>query len=205
MSPAPNGQQDDEAEMRSRVQLNVALYAASVLCTCLVVLLTIVWWTGRDDADDAASPAAGVGTDVGGGVVAAVKLADESDQKQTAAQLKAARDMMSAFVNFDYEDVEGSIEAVRSRSTGTFLKQYDAATKAIKKLAEKAEATQVGRVLWAGLVAGDQDSATVIVITSGTVANKATDFEKRSQRLRVQLELVLKDGKWLVDDLQTVA
>lgn len=203
MSPASGGEQDDD--VRSRVRLNIALYAASVLCACLVVLLAIVWWTGRDDADDAASPSAGVGTDVGGGTVSAVKLADESEQKRIAAQLGAARDMMSAFVNIDYEDIDGSLEAVRSRSTGTFLKQYDAASKPIKQLAEKAEATQVGRVVWAGLVAGDQDSATVIVITSGTVANKATDFEKRAQRLRVQMELVLKDGKWLVDDLQTVA
>ena len=40
--------------------------------------------------------------------------------------------------------------------------------------------------------------------TKGTVQNKTTKFEKSVRNFRLQLELVLKDSKWLISDLQIV-
>ena len=72
------------------------------------------------------------------------------------------------------------------------------------KLTQRAQATQTGEVEWAGLVAGDDDSATVIVATSGTVANKLTEFEPVARTYRLQLEVDFVDGRWLTSDLQYV-
>ena len=54
-----------------------------------------------------------------------------------------------------------------------------------------------GEVLWAGVVDVDQDSATVIAATSGTVANQQTDNQPVARNFRLRLDLVLEDGQWL--------
>lgn len=189
-------------EERSRVRLNIGLYAATVLLGCVAVFLLFLHVTS-DDVDDAAV-APDAGEDVGRGVVQPVKQADDAQQERVAAQLAAASDMVTSFVNFDYQDADATIAAVKERSTGTFLEQYEKGAADLKKLATEAKSTMVARVVWAGLVAGDKDSATVIVATSGEVTNKTTDFKEEARNYRIQVELVLEDGAWLTSDLQYV-
>lgn len=191
----------------SRVRLNITLYAATVLLACVAVFLGIV--LNRSDVDlpftgGDADTAQGVGEDVGRGVVTAVKEADSDDQERTAAQIEAATAMVEAMVNLDHKDPDATVEAVQGLATGDFLKQYNSAAADVKKLAVEAQSTMVARVVWAGLVAGDKDSATVIVATSGTVSNKSTGFKERANNYRIQVALVLDKGKWLTQDLQFV-
>jgi hypothetical protein len=44
----------------------------------------------------------------------------------------------------------------------------------------------------------------VIVATTGTVANKVTNFDPTGRSYRLQLDLELVDGRWLTSDLQYV-
>lgn len=201
VTPAPG---TDVEEERSRVRLNVALYAATVLFACLTVLLGVLLWDARDERASGVDIVPGAGKDVGPGVVQAVALADDEDQERVAAQLDAATRMVGAFVNFDHKDPDKTIEAVRDLSTGVFREQYDKGAADLEKLATEAQSTMVARVVWAGLVAGDDDSATVIVATNGTVTNKTTEFEEEARNYRIQVELVLEDGRWLTRDLQYV-
>ena len=62
-----------------------------------------------------------------------------------------------------------------------------------------------GKVLWAGVVDVDKDSATVLAATTGTVANNSTQNKPIVRNFRLQLELVYEDGKWLTRDLQFVS
>ena len=191
----------------SRVRLNITLYGATVLLACVAVFLGIV--LNRSDVDlpftgGDADTAQGVGEDVGRGVVTAVKEADSEDQERTAAQIDAATAMVEAMVNLDHKDADATVEAVQGLATGDFLKQYNSAAADVKKLAVEAQSTMVARVVWTGLVAGDKDSATVIVATSGTVSNKSTGFKERANNYRIQVALVLDKGKWLTQDLQFV-
>ena len=62
-----------------------------------------------------------------------------------------------------------------------------------------------GEVVWIGVVDADDDSATVLAATTGTVANAQTDDEPVARAFRLRLELVLVDGRWLTSDLQFVA
>lgn len=190
-------------EERSRIRLNIGLYAATVLLGCLAIFLLFVHLSD-DDRIDGADVAPGVGLDVGRGTVQEVKLADDEQQERVADQIAAATDMVTAFVNFDYKDPAATIDAVRKRSTGTFLEQYSKGATDLKKLATEAQSTMVARVVWAGLVAGDGDGATVIVATSGNVTNKTTEFKEEARNYRIQVQLVREDGKWLTNDLQYV-
>jgi Mce-associated membrane protein len=61
-----------------------------------------------------------------------------------------------------------------------------------------------GEVLWAGVVDVDEDSATVIAATSGTVANRQTNNQPVARNFRLRLDLVREDGRWLTNDLQFV-
>ena len=190
----------------SRVRLNIALYAATVLCACAAILLgTLMWNASNDRVGGGTEVAPGAGEDVGRGTVQAVSLASEEEQERVAAQLEAASKMVNAFVNFSYDDADATIEAVKSMSTGTFLQQYSKGAADLEKIAAEAKSEMAAGVVWAGLVAGDADSATVIVATSGTVKNKTTKFEEEARNYRIQVELVLEDGRWLTRDLQYVA
>ncbi|MCX6401299.1 MAG: hypothetical protein NTX33_15385 [Propionibacteriales bacterium] len=184
-------------EERSRIRLNIGLYSATVLLGCLAIFLLFVHLRGSDEETD-------VGLDVGRGIVQEVKAADDDQQERVADQIEAATDMVTAFVNFDYRDPAATIDAVRERSTGTFLEQYSKGATDLKKLATEAQSTMVARVVWAGLVAGDGDTATVIVATSGQVTNKTTEFKEEARNYRIQVQLVRENDKWLTNDLQYV-
>ncbi len=145
-----------------------------------------------------------VGEDVGGGTIQAMDAAPQAEQVRAADQIEAATKMANAFLNLQYDEIEANIETVKSLATGAFLRQYTKASEDLAKLTRRAQATQTGEVDWAGLVAGDDDSATVIVATSGTVANKLTEFEPVARTYRLQLEVDLVDGQWLTSDLQYV-
>jgi hypothetical protein len=190
---------------RSRVRLNIALYAATVVCGCVALLLLYVHVSTSDNEVNGTDVVPGAGQDVGRGLVEAVPLADDAEQERTAAQLEAASKMVTAFVNFDYQDPGRTIEAVKSMATGTFLSQYSKGAKDLEKLATEAQSNMVAEVVWTGLVAGDEDTATAIVATSGTVKNKTTNFQPEARNYRIQLELVREGGRWLTKDLQYVA
>jgi Mce-associated membrane protein len=119
--------------------------------------------------------------------------------------IDAATKMSNAFLNLDFEDVDASTEAVLSLATGAFRTQYQQSAEGLKKVATRAKSVQTGEVLWAGVVAADEDSATVIIASTGTVSNKTTKFEAVPRSYRLQLDLTVEDGQWLTRDLQFVA
>ena len=197
-------------ETASRVRLNIALYAATVVLACAAIFLGFViqrsdldlaFW--KNDKADSAAP--GAGEDLGRGVVTAIARADRKDQERVGEQIAAAQRMAVAMTNLDYQDADTAIAAVQAEATGDFREQYGKAAADLKKLAAEAKSTMHGEVVWAGLVSGDEDSATVIVATRGTVANKQTDQQQRTNNYRIQVELVLENGHWLTRDLQFVA
>ncbi|GAA4805111.1 hypothetical protein ACFQ0K_00285 [Nocardioides caeni] len=202
---------DDE---RSRIRLNVGLYVATVALACVAVFLGVLlrhddvdvkFWTADFwSGEKASAERPGEGVDVGRGVVEAVDQAPESDQDRIGEQLAAATRLVDAFANLDHADPAASMDVVRSLATGDFQEQYDKGAAELEELAVKAKSTMVSAVVWSGLVAGDDDSATVIVATSGTVKNKTTKFEEESVNYRIQVQLVRDGDDWLANDLQFV-
>jgi len=187
----------------SRVGLNITLWVVVVLCGALA--LTGAWWLlANDDDTTAASATSRAGERLDDARVEALPMADEAEQHRNAAVIESATKMSNAFLNLDYENVEASTEAVLSLATGPFLAQYEKSTESLTKIATRAKSVQTGEVVWAGLVAADDDSATVIVASSGSVSNKTTDFKAVPRNYRLQVDLVNQDGTWLTRDLQFV-
>ncbi|WP_156391507.1 MULTISPECIES: hypothetical protein [unclassified Nocardioides] len=186
------------------MRLNIALYAAIVIFACMAVLVAIALKSELDSRVDGVDVVPGAGQDVGRGIVQAVPLAKDAEQERVAAQLEAATKMVNAFMNFSYKEPDATIKSVQSMSTGDFLKEYNKGVSGLRKLAGEAQSSMVAEVVWAGLVAGDNDSATVIVATSGTVTNKTTEFKEEARNYRIQVELALVKDRWLTRDLQYV-
>jgi len=193
-----------EAERSSRVGLNVTLWVVVVLCGALAIFGGWALWI--DDGDGLSGDSTSrAGERLGEAQIQAVPLASSDEQERTAAVIDAASKMSNAFLNVDYQDLEASEAAVLSLATGAFRTQYQQSVEGLTKVATRAKSVQTGEVLWAGVVASDEDSATVIVASGGTVSNKTTKFKAVPRPYRLQLDLSFEDGKWLTRDLQFVS
>ncbi len=180
---------------RTRVRLNIVLYAVALLCVAAIGLLGSRIWGEVDDSDGfwdhvgdvvrdpEPETASQAGEKIGDARLEALPLASTEEQERTAAAIDAASKMANVFLNVRYDDVDAYAEAVRELATGDFREQFDKSTEGIEKVAQRAKSVQTGDVLWAGVVAVDEDSATVIVASSGTVANTTTKFKAGSPQL----------------------
>ena len=166
---------------RSRV-LNIVLYAAVLLVACGCVVLGVkAWQTHGERADD------------------------QAEQERYGDVLESARNEAEAFINIRYDKAQDSIDAVAAGATGDFKDQYTKRTDDVRDILRQNRSVMDGKVLWAGVVDVDKDSATVLAATTGTVANKTTNNKPVARNFRLQLDLVYEDGTWLTRDLQFVS
>lgn len=184
------------SDMR-RVRGNALLYVVAMVAAALVVVFAVLLWRELgDDGTPQALPQAGV---------VALDEGPEEEQERFGDVIESATDEATAFVNIRYDDAEASIEAVMAGATGAFREQYAKSTEDVIRILEENKSVMEGEVLWAGVVGIDPDSATVIVATTGTVANNQTDNKPVARNFRLQMELVLEEGRWLTSDLQFVS
>jgi Mce-associated membrane protein len=140
---------------------------------------------------------------VTGGVLLPQWQEARAEVERHDAVLEAATAEVVAFTTLDYRDLEPSVERVLDGATGDFKEQFEASRAQLEALSKENESVSEGRVLEAGVVSMDDDSATVVVVADSQVTNvNATDPQPRHYRL--QLDLVLQDGRWLTADLQFV-
>lgn len=166
----------------SRVRLNIALYVLALLVACACVVGGVVTWRTHGD-----------------------RSSDAAEQERYGDVLASATAEAEAFINIRYDEARESIDKVVAGATGEFRAQYTSSTDGVIEVLEENQSIMDGEVLWAGVVDVDNDSATVIVATTGTVANNQTDNEPVVRSFRLQLELVLEAGRWLTRDLQFVS
>jgi Mce-associated membrane protein len=183
----------------TRVGMNLVLWVVALVtaAACVVVSVAVVRALGDDEP--AALPESGS--------VQVEELAESSadEQQRFGDIIASATDVATAFVNIRYDDAQASIDQVKAGATGAFREQYDKSTGGVIEVIKRNKSVMTGEVLWAGVVSEDEDSATVIVATSGTVANTQTGDKPVARFFRLQLELVKEDDAWLTSDLQFVA
>jgi Mce-associated membrane protein len=175
-----------------RAPLNLALYVVVMVAAALLVVAAVRVF--QDDPGPTSLPVQGV-----------VELDESSaaEQQRYTDIIDAATAEATAMVNISYTDVQAAIDKVLAGATGDFKDQYTAATDALVKLFHDNQSVRKGQVLWAGVVAQDPDSATVILATTGTVATKKS--AAKAENYRVQMQLVSEKGRWLTSDLQFVS
>jgi Mce-associated membrane protein len=178
-SGGPGGGPVKGAESLSR--RHIALYVATVLLACLCIVGAVMAWRTHETRDRA-----------------------QAEQERYGDVLAAATDEAEAFINIRYDDAQDSIDRVAEGATGEFKKQYSSSTEGVLDVLKQEKSVMDGKVLWAGVVDVDQDSATVIAATSGTVANRQTNNQPVARNFRLRLDLVREDGRWLTNDLQFV-
>lgn len=179
MEVAP-GELSDEPV--TRVRLDIVLFTIALLLGCGVVFGGVLVYKEHQDREDAAVA-----------------------QARYGAVLSAARDEVEAFINIDYRDAQASIDAVAAGATGEFAEQYDSSTEGVIQLLEQNQSVMDGEVLSAGVVDLDNDSATVLASTKGTVANKASGGEPVARYFRLKLDLQYVDGEWRTSNLEFVS
>lgn len=206
----------------SRTRLNIVLYVATVLCVCAIGLIGFVTLSAVGDEEDVApdgfwdrtaafvtdrQPAVSdsrAGEEVGDRTITALPEAPEGEQKQRAAVIEAATKMANAFLNISYKTAESTFETVRSMATGAFEKQYNQSTDGLAKVAKRVHSVQKSEVVWAGIDQFDDDSATVLLATNGTVVNDTTHGKAVARNYRLQLGLTYENGRWLTAEVQFV-
>jgi Mce-associated membrane protein len=161
--------------------LNIGLYVLALLLGCGVVFGGVLVVQEHRDRDRAAV-----------------------EQERYGDVLAAARTEVEAFINIDYQQAQESIDAVAAGATGDFAKQYDTATSSVVDVLRRNKSVMDGKVLWAGVVTVDADSATVIAATTGTVANVSTDNRPVARYFRLKLDLQRVDGDWKTANLEFV-
>ncbi|GAA4760417.1 hypothetical protein GCM10023350_53410 [Nocardioides endophyticus] len=164
-----------------RPGLTVVLYAVALLLGCAVVFGGVLIQQEHQDRQRAAA-----------------------EQARYGDVLTAARTEIEAFVNIDYTNAQESIDAVAAGATGDFAKQYDTSTKDVVKILTRAKSVMEGKVLWAGIVDSDSDSASVIVATTGTVANASTDNKPVARQFRIKVDLVREKDAWKTSNVEFV-
>ncbi|HEY0950114.1 hypothetical protein [Nocardioides sp.] len=165
----------------TRVGLNIVLYVLALLLACGVVFGGVLVVQEHRDRDRAAG-----------------------EQERYGDVLASARSEVEAFINIDYRQAQESIDAVAAGATGKFATDYDSRTKNVIEVLERNKSVMDGQVLWAGVTTLDPDSATVIVATTGTVANVSTDNKPVARYFRLKLDLQKVGGAWKTADLEFV-
>ena len=182
MEMAPGGSGDEPVKRAvSRRGLHIGLYVLALLLGCAVVFGGVLVHQEREDRQRASA-----------------------EQERYGDVLAAARKEIEAFVNIDYTDAQSSIDAVAAGATGDFAKQYDTSTKDVVKILTRAKSVMEGKVLWAGVVDVDSDSASVVVATTGTVANTSTENKPVARQFRIKVDLVREDDAWKTSNVEFV-
>jgi Mce-associated membrane protein len=181
----------------SRVGLNLVLYVVALVTAAATVVVAVYSFRALQDDEQTTVPD-----------TAQVESLDEGpaeEQERFGAVIESAATEAAAFVNIRYDDAQASIDKVKAGATGAFREQYEKSTGGVIEVIQRNKSVMTGEVVWTGVVSVDEDSATVIVATSGTVANNQTGDKPVARNFRLQLQLVKQDDAWLTSDLQFVA
>ena len=142
---------------------------------------------------------------VAGGLALGAKWTEARQTEQRyAAVLDAARAEALAFTTLDHRSVDEDTARVLEGATGSFKRQFAASLDQLTELATQNESVSKGKVLSAGVVSADADSARVVVVADSTVSNVNTP-SPQPRHYRIQMDLVRQGDEWLASDLEFVS
>ena len=125
-------------------------------------------------------------------------------QERYGAVLAAADAEATAFVNLRYDRAAEGIRAVAAGATGDFRTHYVRSSRQLAATLQRQRSTLTGHVVSSGVTDVAPDRATVIVATSGTVANRRTGGQEVPRHFRLRLTLLHEGGRWLTSDISFV-
>ncbi|QPP05387.1 hypothetical protein G4Z16_02145 [Streptomyces bathyalis] len=117
--------------------------------------------------------------------------------------LASARQTALNFTSLDYRHYDRDSENVLKGATGEFKRQFRAQTKELTKLVAANQSVSQGRVIEAGIARAGKRSARVLIVADSKVTNTAVK-QGQARNYRLQLDLVLEDGRWKTSDVEFV-
>lgn len=153
---------------------------ATVLLLVSLVLGYLVWGERADRADALA------------------------DQDRYGQVLAAARDHVGLLVDLRHDD-PAALEALADGSTDRLAERYSSETSPLVTAVRREESVSEGAVVAAGVVMISGSTATVLVATDAEVTSRATDGAAEQRDLRLRVDLVREDERWLVDDIEALS
>lgn len=134
----------------------------------------------------------------------AVQLHEHQETEQRNQDiLTAARQSAINFTSLDYRHYDRDSKNVLKGATGEFKKQFSAQTAELTKLVASNKSVSEGQVLDAGIARADERSARVLVVADSKVTNTASP-KGTARNYRLQLDLVLENGRWLTSNVEFV-
>jgi len=137
--------------------------------------------------------------------------AEKADDRAVAVQ-SAASQVMKAFLDVDYRDMDPRVKKVLGLSTGAFKNQYQTAAADLKSQVQAAKTVATGAVLRVGIGDIGDDKAVVYVAADSNVSNTSIEKEKAEGKTadgrryyRFQLTLTKVGDRWLLSDLQGIS
>jgi len=131
--------------------------------------------------------------------------ADAATQQERYGDVLAAADAeVTAFVNMRYDRPSESVDRVAEGATGAFRDHYVRSARRAIRVLERNRSLMTGRVVWSGVTDVSPERATVVVATTGTVANRRTHGDPRPRDFRFRVALVREGGRWLTSDIEFV-
>ena len=137
--------------------------------------------------------------------------AEKADDRTVAVQ-SAATQVMKAFLDVDYKDMDPRVSKVLSLSTGAFENQYKTASADLKSQVQAAKTVATGAVVRVGIGDIDSDTAVVYVAADSKVTNTSIEKEQAQGQTadgrryyRFQLTMSKVGDRWLLSDLQGIS
>jgi Mce-associated membrane protein len=125
------------------------------------------------------------------------------DQTAGDDAVAAASQLGVNFTTLDYQSFDRDSGRVLAGSTGEFKKEFSAQSAELKKLVTANKAVSKGKVLSAGLVSHDADSARVLLVVDADVTNTSATTPV-PRHYRIQVDLSRAGSRWLANQLQFV-
>ena len=107
-----------------------------------------------------------------------------------------------AVLGYDYQALDADAQAARRWLTPEYQREYDAQLESLREPAVERQIVVDAQVFAAGVLSASADQASVLLFVDQTRSVAGT--EELPVANRVRFDLVLRDGRWLVDDIVTL-
>lgn len=119
------------------------------------------------------------------------------------AAIAAARTETAATLSYDYRHLDADFAAAERGLTPRFRASYARTTaSSVVPLARKTHAVSTATVAAAGVISVGADSAKVLVYADQTVQNNLLKTTSRLDQSVIEVSMVKRGGRWLIDNLQ---
>lgn len=131
------------------------------------------------------------------------EVSHQRAEAQEQQVLSISREYLAAMASFDYTELDANRQEIIDNSTPEFAAKYDEMVGALRDIVVAGKGVASAAASHVAVERLSEDSATVIGFVDQQVTN-VTAPEGNSQKYRMVVELIKRDGRWVVNDVQTV-